>query len=106
MFNPLADRQLLEEDEVDELPSHPVPIPTSDDRNPSSVADGYKCGQTHDGSPSTGPNDWLAKKFDEMHDLYQGAQHKNPFQIRGYQKGEFTAPLLSRITLRFEGVRS
>ena len=52
------------------------------------MADGYKCGQSHDGSVVDGPNAWLAKKFDEMHDLYEGAQHKNSFQVRGYQKGE------------------
>jgi DNA polymerase lambda len=51
------------------------------------VADTFKCGQAHDGSATDGPNDWLAKKFDEMHDMYQGAKHKNDFQVRGYQKG-------------------
>jgi DNA polymerase lambda len=55
--------------------------------NPCRIADRFKCGQAHDGSATTGPNDWLAKKFDEMHDMYQGAQHKNDFQVRGYQKG-------------------
>lgn len=72
-----------------DLPSSPLAVPAPDeDGNPSKMADGYKCGQTHDGSPSGGPNDWLAKKFDEMHDMYQGAQHKNSFQVRGYQKGK------------------
>jgi hypothetical protein len=56
--------------------------------NPCRVADGFKCGQAHHGSATDGPNDWLAKKLDEMHDMYQGAQHKNSFQVRGYQKGQ------------------
>ena len=56
--------------------------------NPCRVANAFKCGQNHDGSTTDGPNDWLAKKFDEMHDMYQGAQHKNEFQVRGYQKGK------------------
>jgi hypothetical protein len=28
-----------------------------------------------------------------MHDMYQGAQHKNDFQVRGYQMGQSLQPL-------------
>lgn len=72
--------------------SAPASSNRGDDGNPNWVADRFKCGQSHDGSATIGPNDWLAKKFDEMHDLYQGAQHKNSFQIRGYQKGSIPLP--------------
>lgn len=88
----VTDDQMLEEEDMEAIPSSPVPISKSDDKNPTRMADGFKCGQTQDGSPSEGPNDWLAKKFDEMHDLYQGAQHKNSFQVRGYQKGQSPPP--------------
>lgn len=57
--------------------------------NPDPHAKHYKCGRSNDGTASQGPNEWLAKKFEAMHDMYQGAQHKNTFQVRGYQKGEF-----------------
>lgn len=69
-------------------PLPPQPL-GGEDSNPCRAADRFKCGQSHDGAPSQGPNDWLAKKFDEMHDMYQGAQHKNSFQVMGYQKGQY-----------------
>ncbi|WWD03793.1 hypothetical protein V865_001849 [Kwoniella europaea PYCC6329] len=47
---------------------------------------GYKCSQKNDGKGYTGPNEWLAKKFEELHDLYQGQVGKNSFAIRGYQR--------------------
>jgi hypothetical protein len=65
--------------------------------NPCRVADSFKCGQAHDGSATNGPNDWLAKKFDEMHDMYQGAQHKNSFQVRGYQKGKSFVVMVTKV---------
>jgi hypothetical protein len=68
------------------------------------VADRFKCGQAHDGSATSGPNDWLAKKFDEMHDMYQGAQHKNDFQVRGYQKGK-SLPNLTDYGIELMGSR-
>ncbi|WWC91862.1 uncharacterized protein L201_006809 [Kwoniella dendrophila CBS 6074] len=46
----------------------------------------FKCGQKHDGKGYTGPNEWLAKKFEELHELYQGQVGKNSFAIRGYQR--------------------
>jgi hypothetical protein len=88
---------MLEEgNDAEERPSSPLTIPKGLDKNPSRMADGFICGQSHDGAPSDGPNDWLAKKFDEMHDLYQGAQHKNSFQVRGYQKGQSYPPYMVR----------
>jgi DNA polymerase lambda len=59
--------------------------------NPCPMADRFKCGQAHDGSPKSPdehPNEWLAKKFDDMHEMYSGAKHKNDWQIRGYRNGE------------------
>nr|XP_019001289.1 uncharacterized protein I203_05994 [Kwoniella mangroviensis CBS 8507]OCF64750.1 hypothetical protein I203_05994 [Kwoniella mangroviensis CBS 8507] len=49
-------------------------------------SNGYKCSQKNDGKGYTGPNEWLAKKFEELHDLYQGQVGKNSFAIRGYQR--------------------
>ncbi|WRT70085.1 uncharacterized protein IL334_007079 [Kwoniella shivajii] len=65
------------------------------DTNPNPSADGYKCGQNHDGKGYTGPNEWLAKKFEELHDLYSGQVGKNSFAIRGYQRA---AGIMRRIT--------
>lgn len=56
--------------------------------NPNPKADSFKCGQSHDGSAPSGPNEWLASKFDEFHAMYSGSKHKNSFQIRGYMLGE------------------
>ena len=53
--------------------------------NPDPWGDRFKCGKDDDGS-GTGPNEWLAKKFDEMHDMYQGVPGKNPFAIRQYMQ--------------------
>jgi DNA polymerase lambda len=57
-----------------------------DTRNPDPRGDHFKCGKDNDGNPSTGPNEWLAKKFDEMHDMYHGVPGKNPFAIRQYMQ--------------------
>lgn len=83
---------MIQEEEEDDIarPSSALGGEEVKEGNPCRVANGFKCGQAHDGSTTDGPNDWLAKKFDEMHDMYQGAQHKNSFQVRGYQKGEST----------------
>lgn len=55
------------------------------------MADRFKCGQAHDGTPKDPgdhPNEWLAKKFDELSDMYSGAKYKNEWQLRGYRNGE------------------
>lgn len=54
--------------------------------NPDSRGDYFRCGQKHEGMGNHGPNEWLAKKFEDLHDLYQGVQGKNPFAIRQYQQ--------------------
>ena len=54
--------------------------------NPDADADRFRCGQKHDGASNAGPNEWLAKKFDDMHDMYQGVQGKNAFAIRQYMQ--------------------
>jgi hypothetical protein len=96
-FAAVANHQEAEEEEAGEGDLLVTgPSGRGDNSNPNWVADRFKCGQSHDGSPTTGPNDWLAKKFDEMHDMYQGAQHKNSFQVRGYQKGKSTCDKCSR----------
>ena len=46
----------------------------------------FRCGQKNDGNRDKGPNEFLAQKFEEMHDLYSGMQGKNPFAIRQYQQ--------------------
>ncbi len=56
---------------------------------PSSEANGYKCAQDNDGSGAKGANEWLAVKFEEMHDMYQGVQGKSHFAIRQYIQGVF-----------------
>ncbi|WVQ84531.1 hypothetical protein IAT38_006685 [Cryptococcus sp. DSM 104549] len=56
------------------------------DANPNPKANGFKCGQAHDGQAYEGPNEWLAKKFEQMHHTYEGQVGKNPFSIRQYQK--------------------
>ena len=55
--------------------------------NPDTRVDSWKCGQDHGGKSNKGPNEWLAVKFAEMHDLYQGVQGKNSFSVRQYQQG-------------------
>ncbi|KAL7424399.1 hypothetical protein Q5752_000081 [Cryptotrichosporon argae] len=59
---------------------------SDDDANPKPKANHFKCGQTHDSKTSGGPNEWLAKKFEDMHSMYEGVQGKSDFAIRGYQK--------------------
>jgi DNA polymerase lambda len=64
----------------------------SDLGNPSPTANKYKCGQRHNGKKKEpdGPNEWLAKEFDKLHDLYQGDRSKSEFQVRGYQKSSYS----------------
>nr|XP_019010474.1 uncharacterized protein I206_04943 [Kwoniella pini CBS 10737]OCF49255.1 hypothetical protein I206_04943 [Kwoniella pini CBS 10737] len=57
--------------------------------NVKGKSDGFKCAQKMDGKGYTGPNEWLAKKFEELYDLYQGQVGKNSFAIRGYQRACF-----------------
>ncbi|ORY31676.1 hypothetical protein BCR39DRAFT_465497 [Naematelia encephala] len=67
----------------------------SQSANPDSRGDRFKCGQDHDGterSTNAGPNEWLAKKFEDLHDMYLGVQGKNQFAIRQYQQGELFFP--------------
>ncbi|OCF34187.1 hypothetical protein I316_04137 [Kwoniella heveanensis BCC8398] len=64
------------------------PDPDPDPDNPNPKADRFKCGKKNDGKGYVGPNEWLAKKFEELHSLYQGQVGKNSFAIRGYQRGE------------------
>jgi DNA polymerase lambda len=74
------------------------PEQDQDQGNPCPLADRYKCDQAHDGSPLSPdehPNEWLAKKFDEMHEMYSGAKHKNDWQIRGYRNGTSVLDRLS-----------
>lgn len=54
------------------------------------MADNFKCGQSNDGSASKGPNEWLAKKFDQLHEMYEGVQGKSFFSIRQYHNGTRT----------------
>ena len=56
---------------------------------------GWKCAEAHDGTSTKGPNEWLAAKFDDLHDLYEGVQGKNAFAIRQYSKA---ASILRRTT--------
>lgn len=37
---------------------------------------------------SDGPNEFIAKKLDEMHELYEAAIGKNQFSKQAYRKGE------------------
>lgn len=55
--------------------------------NPCLVADKFKCGQNHDGADDKSPNEYLAKKFEEMYDLYQGVAGKDFFSVRNYRMG-------------------
>jgi hypothetical protein len=59
------------------------------ERNPCLLGDNFKCGQKNDGSQTKGPNEWLAKKFEEMHDMYEGMQGKSFFSIRQYRQGKY-----------------
>nr|XP_019044000.1 hypothetical protein I302_07280 [Kwoniella bestiolae CBS 10118]OCF22930.1 hypothetical protein I302_07280 [Kwoniella bestiolae CBS 10118] len=63
-------------------------IDQGENANSTSVSstNGYTCNRKNDGKGYTGPNEWLAKKFEELHDLYQGQVGKNSFAIRGYQR--------------------
>ena len=56
-----------------------------DDKNPDQRADGFQCGRLHSGSKTPGPNEALAKYLDDMHELYEGAEHKDFFAIRNYR---------------------
>ena len=60
----------------------------------------YKCMQENTGEASgsnEGPNEFIAKKLDEMHDLYEAAIGKSQFSKQAYRKGESTtSPRLIR----------
>lgn len=47
-----------------------------------------KGGQEKSRKNEKGPNEWLAEKFDQLHDLYEGQMGKNPHSIRQYRNGE------------------
>lgn len=66
--------------------------------NPCLVADKFKCGQNHDGADDKSPNEYLAKKFEEMYDLYQGVAGKDFFSVRNYRMGQWEAEI-SRILI-------
>lgn len=63
-------------------------VEEADDFNPNPMADRFRCGQSNDGGPRTGPNEWLASKLDELYNMYTGAKHKDHFQLRAYMLGE------------------
>nr|KIR88216.1 DNA polymerase lambda subunit [Cryptococcus tetragattii IND107] len=44
-----------------------------------------KGGQEKSRKNEKGPNEWLAEKFDQLHDLYEGQMGKNPHSIRQYR---------------------
>ncbi|RXK41478.1 hypothetical protein M231_01186 [Tremella mesenterica] len=71
----------------DAVPNSSNPQEINTNLNPNPSANGWKCGQVNDGNPHESPNEWLAKKLDEMHDLYLGQTDKNPFSVRGYRRG-------------------
>lgn len=81
VVNGTVDQRALSEiaedhnEERDDIPGDPDPH-----------ADASRCGQKNAGVVQTGPNEWLAKKFDDMHDMYQGVQGKNAFAIRQYMQ--------------------
>lgn len=62
-----------------------LPVVKPDYGNLDSRADAFQCGQSHLGGKLSGPNEALAKYFDDMHDLYEGAEYKDFFAIRNYR---------------------
>ena len=91
MISGLKNRNIRDDEETVESEPADAGAPSSQDPsgdhelpNPSDLTNGFKCGQDHDGR-NDGPNEWLAAKFGEMHDLYQAVAGKSPFAIRQYQ---------------------
>ncbi|TYJ57995.1 hypothetical protein B9479_001354 [Cryptococcus floricola] len=66
-----------------------------DDGNPNPLADRFMFGRKNDKVGKDGPNEFLAKKFEELHELYEGQPGKNAFSIRMYQQAAAT---MRRIT--------
>ncbi|KAK8853367.1 hypothetical protein IAR55_004071 [Kwoniella newhampshirensis] len=62
--------------------------------NPNPKADRCKCGQKSDVKGYKRPNEWLAQKFERLHEMYAGQVGKNAFAIRGYQRA---ASIMRRI---------
>ncbi|KIR53366.1 DNA polymerase lambda subunit [Cryptococcus gattii Ru294] len=71
----------LSEDETAHLPSDDHAIEDEID----SAARFSKGGQEKSRKNEKGPNEWLAEKFDQLHDLYEGQVGKNPHSIRQYR---------------------
>ncbi|KIR24693.1 DNA polymerase lambda subunit [Cryptococcus deuterogattii 99/473] len=71
----------LSEDESAHLPSDNHAIEDEID----SAARFSKGGQKKSRKNEKGPNEWLAEKFDQLHDLYEGQVGKNPHSIRQYR---------------------
>ncbi|WVQ74353.1 hypothetical protein IAR50_003953 [Cryptococcus sp. DSM 104548] len=72
--------------------------PASDDRsdtdedngNPNPLADRFMFGRKNDGVGKAGPNEFLAKKFEALYELYEGQPGKNTFSIRMYRQAAAT----------------
>lgn len=64
----------------------------------NSTARFSKGGQEKSRKSEKGPNEWLAEKFDQLHDLYEGQVGKNPHSIRQYRNGEPTEFLVGQST--------
>ncbi|WVQ94837.1 hypothetical protein IAU59_001920 [Kwoniella sp. CBS 9459] len=77
MIDGVKEGSLSDPEASDEEGDKGIPIPR---------AAGFKCSKKIDGKGYVGPNEWLAKKFEELHGLYQGQVGKNSFAIRGYQR--------------------
>ncbi|EIW71916.1 hypothetical protein TREMEDRAFT_26921 [Tremella mesenterica DSM 1558] len=71
---------------TDAVPIFSNPQEINTHTNPDPLANVWRCGQSNDGNPLESPNERLAKKLDEMHDLYLGQTDKNPFSVRGYRR--------------------
>ncbi|KIR59252.1 DNA polymerase lambda subunit [Cryptococcus bacillisporus CA1873] len=71
----------LSEDETAHLPSDDHAIEDEID----SAARFSKGEQEKSRKNEKGPNEWLAEKFDQLHDLYEGQVGKNPHSIRQYR---------------------
>ncbi|ODN73397.1 hypothetical protein L202_07925 [Cryptococcus amylolentus CBS 6039] len=67
-----------------------------DDSNPNPLADRFMFGRKNDKAGKNGPNEFLARKFEELHELYEGQPGKNAFSIRTYQQAAAT---MRRITI-------
>ncbi|OXH27539.1 DNA polymerase lambda subunit [Cryptococcus neoformans] len=78
---------ILPEDEI--VDDEQAAYSPSDDRgiedDVDSAARFSKGGQEKSSKSEKGPNEWLAEKFDQLHDLYNGQVGKNPHSIRQYR---------------------